>query len=209
MMYTHIAIFGANGRVGRLVVSEALTRGYAVTAFVHRHANFDDDPRLTIVRGDIHNEDDVRQALARADVVISTLGSWGTKQKDILSAGMRSIIPATQSAGIDRIISLTGADARAAGDTLSIIHRLSHAAISLIAGKILSDGETHIKLLENSQLDWTVIRSPIMTTKNAASYTFTHTRPLPWTTIPRRSVVLALLAELDHDHHSQQALFIK
>jgi len=209
MMYTHIAIFGASGRVGRLVVAEALSRGYAVTAFVHRHTHLEDDPRLTIVQGDIHSEDDIHKALAQADAIISTLGSWSTKQKDILSAGMRHIIPAAQSVGIDRIVSLTGADARADGDTLSVIHRVSHAGINLIAGNILRDGETHIKLLESSQLDWTVIRSPIMTSTDSKAYTLTHTRPLPWNTISRQSVALAMLAELDQDHHSQQALFIK
>jgi len=204
-----ITVFGASGKVGRLVVANALSQGYTVKAFVHSHGDFTEHPNLTIVKGDIYAALDVATAIEGAYAVISTLGSWGTPKKDVLSAAMHYIVPAMRAGGITRIVSLTGADARASGDTLGIIHRLSHLGINIVAGKILDDSERHISLLERSELDWTVIRSPIMTSRKSTIFTLTHTRPLPWSTITRQCVALALLAELGPDHHSQQALFIK
>ena len=126
-----ITIFGASGRVGRLVVEGALKDGHEVVAFVHHKPKFPDNPHLKIAQGDIHQTADVAKAVKDADVVISALGSWGTKSKDIVSSGMANIIPAMQDSGVKRVISLTGADARAEGDALGLVHRLTHAAIKL------------------------------------------------------------------------------
>lgn len=204
-----IAIFGASGHVGKIVVADALAQGHTVIAFVHNHPQITDHPQLTIMQGDIHNPEDVSKAIDGSDAVISTLGSWGTPQKDIVSAAIKNIIPAMQAANISRIVTLTGADARAANDRISIVHRLTHFTLGIIGGKVLRDSEEHLSLLEKSGLDWTVIRSPIMTNSRSRVYQLNDTRPLPWETISRHAVASAVLKEVGHDHHSQQALFIK
>ncbi len=205
-----IAIFGASGKVGRLVVKGALDAGHDVTAFAHHDPKFAKDSRLRIVRGDIHDSKDVAAAVKGADVVISALGSWGTKTKDIVGSGIANIIPAMEAAGAERIISLTGADARADGDKLGLLHRLTHAAIQVTPPrKILADGERHIRLLEQSGLDWTVIRSPVMNEKgDPKGFRFSTDRPAPWATVNRRSVALAILELIDDDSRSRQAPFI-
>lgn len=205
-----ITVFGAGGKVGRLVVKGALDAGHDVTAFAHHDPKFAKDPRLTVVRGDIHDPEDVVKAVKGADAVISALGSWGTETKDIVSAGTANIIPAMEAAGAGRVISLTGADARAEGDRLSLMHRLTHAAIQVTPPrKILADGERHIRLLERSGLDWTVIRSPIMNERgDRGSFRLGTGRPAPWATVNRHSVALAMLHLLDTDKYSRQAPFI-
>lgn len=204
-----IALFGASGTVGRLVVSDALSQGYTIRAFAHRHPNFDTHPNLTVVTGDIHSEQDVKEAIQGADVVISTLGSWGSKNKDVLTAGMKTIIPVMHSHGITRIVSLTGADARASGDRDGVVHWISHAILSVVAKKILQDGENHISLLESSGLDWTVIRSPIMNNGSSSVYRLDSHRPLPWQTVSRHAVASALLSEATNRHDSQEAPYIR
>jgi putative NADH-flavin reductase len=104
-----ITVFGANGNVGRLVVENALHQGHEVIAFIHGDNPFKASDKLSVIKGDIYNQKDVEKALNGSQAVISTLGSWGTPNKNILSAGMKNIIPKMQDAGINRIISLTGA----------------------------------------------------------------------------------------------------
>src|SRR5690242_9717687 len=99
-----VPVFGASGRVGRLVVAEALARGHTVRAFIHRTNNFELHPQLSVAQGDIHDPQAVKQAIQGSDAVISTLASWGSSTKDIVSAAMRTIIPAMEAAGIERII---------------------------------------------------------------------------------------------------------
>jgi putative NADH-flavin reductase len=203
-----IVIFGASGKVGRLAVDEALARGHQVRAFVHSHSGLPSNPQLTIIRGDIHRSDDVSRAIYGCQAVVSALGSWGTASKDIVSSGMRHIIPAMQAAGVERIISLTGADARDSDDHPTALQHFSHSLARLAAGKILADGEEHIRLLRHSQLDWTVLRSPVMTNSARIFYKLSL-RPLkPWQTIPRKAVVKALLDQVEGPAYSQAAPFI-
>ena len=76
-----ITIFGANGKVGSLVVEMALQKGLHVVAFSHGKSLFTPSDNLRIVQGDVYNAADVSSALSGSDVVVSTLGSWGTPKK--------------------------------------------------------------------------------------------------------------------------------
>jgi len=204
-----VVVFGANGKVGRLVVAELLEHDHTIVAFAHSTPNFEAHPNLQIVQGDIYNADDVTRAIAGTDAVVSALGSWGTSGKDVLTTAMQHIIPAMQASGMRRIISLTGSDARASGDSSGLVHWLSHLALSVLAGKVLRDGERHITLLEQSDLDWSVVRSPVMNESgDIKKYTFSSRRPLPWQTIHRHSVVKALVSLLETDEFSKQAPFL-
>lgn len=203
-----ITVFGASGRVGRLVVATALERGYDVVAFVRSETHQKPHEHLRFVVGDIYNGTSVADAVVGSTAVISALGSWGTTKKDILTVGMQYIIPAMDANNIERIISLTGADARASGDTLGLIHRITHFFIRLGAGKILSDGEAHIRLLEQSGLAWTVVRSPIMNDSGLTAYSLQDRRPLPWTTIHRRAVSESLVDLLTDHSYDGRAPYI-
>lgn len=208
MRAKNITIFGANGRVGRLIVEKALLEGHHVTAFVHHKHHFNDNKQLHVIEGDVYNPADLDKALAGADVVVSALGSWRTPDKDVLSFGMTNIIPIMKKNKISRIISLTGAEARAKSDQRGLVHDVAHMLLSIIAGKVLKDGEEHIQLLESSGLDWVVIRSPIMKESTSITYSLTNIRPFPWETVSRAAVAHAMLREAVDDNISQQAAFI-
>lgn len=192
-----IVIFGANGRVGKLVVHEALKRGHDVTAVVHSAPEdlFGDGVRT--IQADIHDRNQVSHAISGNDAVISTLGSWGTKSKDILTSGMRNIIPSMENANISRIVSLTGADARVSGDKPSLSSLVIGALFKMFAAKILSDGEKHIRLLARSDLAWTVIRSPKMSDGNATEYILNNISANAWDTITRHTIANAMLDVLE------------
>ena len=193
----NITVFGATGHVGSLVVEKLLAGGHNVSAFTHGTHHFADNTRLRIIPGDIHKSEDIEKALKDREAVISCLGSWHTPTKDILTAAMTSIVPIAEKHGIKRIISFTGSAACTPGDHLSIIDRLNRSMLSLIAPKILKDGEAHIRLLAESTLDWTVIRSPVMTNEDDAKYRLEMNSPSPLATIPRAAVVVALIDSLE------------
>jgi putative NADH-flavin reductase len=203
-----ITVFGASGMVGSRVVARLLEEGYFVVAFVHSSNRLQPNQKLNIVQGDIHDRQAVAKAIKGSDAVISALGSWGTTAKDILTAGMKNIVLVMESANISRVISLTGADARAAGDSLSLLHRFTHFGLGLVGRKVLRDGEKHIALLQTSKLDWTVIRSPIMNDRGSLSYYLSNKRPLPWRTVNRQSVAKALVDQLENKKHLQDSPFI-
>jgi putative NADH-flavin reductase len=189
-----ITVFGANGRVGKLVVAEALKKGHKVTAFVYGDNPFKENLNLKIIHGDIYNFKDVKDSLVGSDSVISALGSWGTPKKDILSAGMNNIVAAMKELKINRIVSLTGAGCREYQANTSLLEKLSRIPLILLAPKIVKDAESHIKILYESNLDWTVVRSPVMNNwGNPNNYKLEKSCPMPWSTINRQSVALSLI----------------
>ena len=204
-----IILFGASGKIGRLVAELALERNYEVTAIVHNRTLDLKHQNLNIIKADIYNKTQLANILKNNAIIISTLSSWHTKQKDILSTAMKNIIPVAETNNITRLISLTGADARAAGDSLSFIHKLSHLGINLTNKKIMSDSESHLKLLEKSKLNWTVIRSPIMNNSGKAeNFKLSLNRPLPWQTISRSSVALSMIDQIDDKKYINKAPYI-
>lgn len=201
----NVTVLGAGGRVGQHVVALCLDRGYAVTALVHSHNPFAAQAGLTVLTGDIYNHDDISRALAGSEAVISALGSWRTKRKDVLKSAMESVIPAMNAAGIKRIITVTGSGALWSGDRVRQIDRLGRLLLLVIAPKILRDGEAHIELLAQSGLDWTSVRSPVMTGSQQDSYALRARLPVGVTTIPRLAVATAVVDLLKNSDFSGQA----
>jgi putative NADH-flavin reductase len=205
-----VILFGANGRVGSIVARMLLEEGHSVRACVHGSSeSLIPHKNLEIVQTDVHDSESIEKALESSDAVISTLGSWGTPTKDILEQAMKHIIPLMQENNMQRIITLTGSDARAKGDRLSIVHNVMHTFILVSpARKILKDGERHIALLEDSELDWTILRSPIMNEKGSPSFTLSPKRPKPWMTIHRHAVAEAIVEQIKDASQIKKAPYL-
>jgi putative NADH-flavin reductase len=201
-----ILVFGASGKVGRLVITELLGRGHEVTAFVHSH-ELPDTPHLTSVRGDIYDRSSVQAAIANQEVIISALSSWGSKDKNVLSTAMQMIVPAAEAAGIRRLVSLTGDGAQAAGDSVSFLKHLTHPLLNFLAPKILRDGEDHIEILAHSKLNWVVLRSPVMTNRPAGRYALSVKSA--GLLIPRTTVAKAMTDLAESSEHPGSAPFIR
>lgn len=204
-----ITVFGASGKVGRIVVKKLVSNGHTVTVFVHRHSPFEPSEHIKIIKSDVHNAAFVEAAVRGADAVICTLGSWGTPTKDILSAAMRFAIPAMQNEGVKRIITLTGSAALLPTETAHGSEKMSRRLFSKIAGDVLRDGETHLSLLCQSGLDWTAIRSPAMRRGTKISYKLTDKAPLPLAFITRTAVAQAIVDQLERQEYIGQAPHIR
>lgn len=98
-----VIIFGAAGRTGKLVVSDALAGGHDVTAFVHEPDQF--DPKVNVVVGDASDVHTVTQALTGQEAVLDTIG--GTKPyKDtgVETASARTIVAGMERQGVRRLV---------------------------------------------------------------------------------------------------------
>jgi putative NADH-flavin reductase len=200
-----VLVLGANGKVGTQVTKLLLQAGHDVVAFTHGKNLLPKTNRLTVIQGDVKQKADITHALQGCDAVISTLGSWGTPTKDILSKGMEQLIPAMQEQGVNRIVSLTGSAAMVPSDNWSVAGKLARFFLHLIAPKILDDGEQHIALLMASNLEWTVVRSPVMNNWGVAAYTLTNKLPGALETINRAAVAEAMVDQLSDQTHLRQA----
>lgn len=204
-----VVVFGANGNIGRRVVVRLLEEGHHVKAFVHKSSShLPQALHLQIIQGDTRHPDSVQDAIQDTDVVISTLGSWGAKHGNILTTGMQAIIPAMKQAATKRIISLTGSGVLLPDDPVAWYDHLNPALLRTIAPGILADGTTHLELLRDSDLDWTVVRAPVMKNSLPSGFTLLPRPPLPWHRISRDDVADCLVELAQSHHHIKHAPFI-
>jgi hypothetical protein len=112
-----VAILGASGATGRLLVEEALGRGLEVTAIARDPARIPvpDQPRLRKVAADVRDAGSVARAVADSEVLLSGLGIAKGDKPGALTAGARAAI----DSGVGRILWLgaygTGQSAQVAG----------------------------------------------------------------------------------------------
>jgi putative NADH-flavin reductase len=204
-----VTVLGASGKIGKRVVTQLLHSNIGVVAFIHGENLFSEHPHLRIIQGDVHNKKDLSDSLTGSSAVISTLGSWHTPTKDILSSAMAGLLPAMEKHKIKRIITLTGADARVSTDHPPVLDRVFRMLLSKVASDILIDGEKHVELLENSATDWTAIRSPVMRSWGfTQKYKVSLSKPRPWQTVHRDDVVDAMCSQLKDDSFIRAAPYL-
>jgi len=122
--------------------------------------------RLTVVGGDILDPDSVAQTVSGSDAVLSVFGHVRGSPATIQTDGTRNIVEAMQTAGVRRIVTLSGGGLRADGyDRPGAADRVIRLLLKSLAGHVLADAEGHLKVLQESDLDWTVVRGPRLTEK--------------------------------------------
>jgi putative NADH-flavin reductase len=106
-----LLVIGATGPTGLEIVSQALTRGHAVTALLRSAATAAFAPPFQMVVGDVRDPASFKKALAGQDAVVCSLGSAVSgpfKEMTLLSEGTRHLVTAMQDQGVKRLVCITG-----------------------------------------------------------------------------------------------------
>ncbi|MFD9125873.1 NAD(P)-dependent oxidoreductase [Kitasatospora sp. NPDC059571] len=106
-----IAVFGANGAIGRCVVTEALARGHRVTAAVRDPVRYQ-GLSTAVVHGDVLAEADVARVAAGQDVLVSAVGGGdGPGHLRLIEPAARSLVAGLRELGdaSPRLIAVGGA----------------------------------------------------------------------------------------------------
>ncbi|UJP09707.1 SDR family oxidoreductase [Microbacterium sp. KUDC0406] len=157
---TTIALFGATGKTGRRVLVRALEAGFSVRALVRDPGKLEvSSDRLTVVTGDVLDPAAVEQTVAGSDAVLSLFGQVKGSSPTLQADGTRLIVDAMKAQGVRRIVTLSGGGLRAAGhDRPKTADRVIRFLLKTLSGHVLADAEQHLRVLEESGLDWTVVR---------------------------------------------------
>jgi putative NADH-flavin reductase len=92
-----LAIFGATGSTGKLLVEQALAAGHEVVVLLRDPAKFTTvHERLTMVSGDITNPATVERVVAGADAVVSALGPRADTKGKLITQGTQNILAVVQ-----------------------------------------------------------------------------------------------------------------
>lgn len=201
-----IVIFGASGRTGKPLVEQALAAGHDVTAFVRDSSKLDiDHGRLTVIEGDVKDPDRVREAIAGADAVLSTLGHTKTSANDVQTVGTENIVATVKETGVRRLVSLTGAGVSDPKDEPKLFDKAITKLLKLLQKDVLEDGENHAWAIEKSGLDWVIVRGPRLTEgEKKGEYRVGHVGKNSGTKISRADVADFMLRQTQDDTYLGQ-----
>ncbi len=150
-MEQRIAIFGASGRTGRSVVTQAVQRGDEVVVLV-RDASKQWFPDAVDVRqGQPSDPHDVEAALVGADAVVSALGPIAEETTTEISDATRAIVDAMERLGPRRIVIAANAKV------------LDDSEVTGAYANVTAEHRRDAAILRESRLDWTVVAAPMLT----------------------------------------------
>ena len=153
-----VAIFGASGQTGLFLVERALLQNHEVAAFVRTPETFPlRHEQLTVLTGDVRSREAVAQAIEGADAVICAVGER-LKSSRVSSQATENIIAGMKQHGVRRLVAVTGLGA---GDSKKRTGWLARLVMKLLVN--LDDKERQEELIQASELDWIIVRPPLLT----------------------------------------------
>ena len=153
-----VVVFGATGGTGRETVEQAVGAGHRVTAVVRRRSVFEDAERLRVVLADFDQPEQMDAAVRGQEVVISALGSNAKGPVSVCTDGVRSILAAMGRTGVRRLVVVSAHGAAESRD---------RSPYSLVVwasvGNKMRDKESMEALVKASDVEWTIVRPPMLT----------------------------------------------
>jgi putative NADH-flavin reductase len=155
-----IAVFGASGKTGILIVYQALNQGHEVTAFARQATKVTiQHKNLRVVEGDVLDPAKVREAVEGQDAVLCTLGVSKNKPGTVLSEGTRNILVAMQTAGVKRFICMSSAGILGNDGGFWF----GKVIMPLFLRHVFADKVRQMKIVQESSAEWVILRPTALT----------------------------------------------
>jgi putative NADH-flavin reductase len=197
-----LLVIGATGRTGQEVVQQALARGHQVTAFVRSPEGVGvRNERLTVVKGEATDEEQLFNAMQNHDAVISTLGPRKVfKPGSLLHDSALATTRAMKRTGIKRLVVLS-----AAAHFPGIPNRIA----SFIMRNHMRDSLAMEDIVQSDSLDWTIARPPRLTHGDSTIYRSREgAAPKMGFTLARKAVAAFMLDAIEQTKHLQKIVGI-
>ncbi|MEN4904934.1 NAD(P)H-binding protein [Luteimonas sp. TWI662] len=159
-----VFVMGASGGVGTRLVAQAVARGHRVTAQTRSADRLTATAGVDIVVG---RPDDARflaQRMPAHDAVVMSLGVASPRPTTVFSDATRAAIAAMRDSGVRRLIAITGVGA---GETRGHGGWLYNRIVfPLVTRHRYADKERQEALIQDSGLDWTLVRPAPFTARS-------------------------------------------
>ena len=149
-----IALFGATGGTGRQVLEQALSAGHTVTALVRDPTKIEVRSGVTLIHGDVLDQESTSRCVQGSDAVICVLGS-GVGTEPVEAQGTQRILEAMQIHGVRRLIAVTSLGV---GDSRKQVSAEFQQAMDTVLQPIIAAKTEQERLIRESGLDWTIVR---------------------------------------------------
>ena len=188
-------VMGATGRTGQEVVQQALARDHHVTGFVRSPENVRlKNERLTVLKGNVMDENELFRAMQNHNAVVSTLGPREVfKPSSMLHDSALATTRAMNRSGVKRLVVLS-----AAAHFPGILNRIA----SFIMRNHMRDSLAMEAIVQASGLDWTIARPPRLTQEGYTTYRSREdAAPRMGFSLSRKAVAAFMLDAIEQKKH--------
>jgi putative NADH-flavin reductase len=156
-MKKNIIIFGATGGTGQQLVEQALERNFIVSAFVRNPDKLDiKNEKLKVIAGNVLEYKDVVSAIKNQDVVFCCIGMPSSDKSGLRARGTAQIVKAMEETGITRLVCQSTIGF---GDSKKMLPwHMKYIIVPLILKNAFADHDNQEKIIEKTNLDWTIVR---------------------------------------------------
>ena len=193
-----IGLFGGSQGVGFHFLEQALNKGHFITVLARTPSKITTShPNLKIIQGDVMNYESVNQVIQGQDVIVNCLGSTSLTGDNITicSKGTEIIIQSMKKLQVKRILTVTSFGC---GDSWKDTGIFASLFIYLVIGHLVRDKNIQESLIQESGLDWMIIRPSGLTNKEPLG-TYKVGSGISGMQISRRDVADFLVKQLDSD----------
>ena len=154
-----IAVFGATGGTGSLVLQQALDAGHHVSALVRTPAKLTvSHPNLVVVQGSVFDRNAVEQTVRGADAVICALGAPPRSKERLRERGTQVVVDAMVAAGVRRLVVQSSHGIAETSSELPWLMRW--VIVPFYLKGVFADHERQEDVVRASDLGWTIVRAP-------------------------------------------------
>ena len=203
-----IAILGGSGKSGKFLVKQLLDQGYSLRVFLRHPAKLQiSHPLLEIVEGDAREYSHIHTLLQGCEAVISTLGQRKGEPL-VFSQATIHLIQAMQELQVHRYILVAGLNLDTAADKKGLKSKLLTRMMKWAFPTIVADKQKEYQTLLQSNINWTVVRLPLIEETDRRGEIRVSTLDCPGKKISTADLADFLVRQLTDTSYMHKAPFI-
>lgn len=152
-----VALLGATGRTGVLVLDELVLRGHRVSALVRAEGRVAPGESVATVVGDSRDHDTLEALVDGCGAVVSTIGPRG-REETLHRDTARALVDVLAAAGARRFVGISGMNVPVPGDDRSAVNAVAARVVRFMAGPLARDKLAELEVFGASDLEWTLAR---------------------------------------------------
>ncbi|EMY8531766.1 MULTISPECIES: SDR family oxidoreductase [Bacillus cereus group] len=203
-----IAILGANGKAGKILVNEALEKGYQVKILTRNSTNTEKiNKNIETIIGDARNFSTIQDLLQGCSAVINAVGQ-PKNESYIFSTVTKHILEAMKEFKIKRYIVISGGSLNVTGDQKRIVNKIGATLFKLFLPKMMQDKYKELQIIQNSEVDWTIVRLPFVIEGNGIGSIKESLVDMPGIKIQNGDIAPFIVKQINSDRYVGKCPFI-
>lgn len=210
MKTNKIAVIGGTGKSGIYLIDQLLKKGFNLKVLVRTPQSLSIQNSLVeVIPGDVTNLESVKSLMTDCSAVISTLGlGVHHDELNIFSKATENIIRCMNDIPLKRYIVITGLNVDTPFDKKSQKTQFATDWMYKNFPITTADKQVEYQLLQDSSLDWTLVRLPMIIQTDEQFQLQVSLKDCPGDKISSTDLANFLIEQLDDKTYLQKAPFI-